>query len=295
MRKVVLVVVVFVLIGLAIGVACAYTGFMQYGDVDDRDLERWDYCDGIICGADEFFIEGGNDTCWILVHSYSATPLEMRPLAERINVEFGDSVLGVRLNGHGGVPSELYDLNLDDWYSQVEEIFIDESSRCESVNIIGSSFGGAIALRLAQEYEVGNLFILNAYVYPVWPGSNLLLKIFSPIFHYVKKGNVARINDPEGLDNHVAYLNFVFSPVSGSSGFLNKVFSSSYLISEDILIQHSTKDEVADFSTLYTVFNLISSNNKELVSLSDSNHILLADYDSDVVIENIIDFETRFR
>jgi carboxylesterase len=277
-----------------------FTGFLQAAAVDDRDLAYWNYSDGLIDGASAFEIPGTNETCWILIHGYAATPLEMRELADVIGDEFGDRVVVVRLVGHGKVPSELRDLSLDDWYAQVSEVFEEMHGVCERVNVVGSSFGGALSLRLAEDYDVKNLFVLDVYLLPTYRWymvfvPNSYLNVFSPMLDYAKKSKVSNINDPEGLKDFVAYWNFPFLPVKNSAEFLDEVYNNLIRIDDNILIQHSLWDSIADPDIAQDIFDKVSSENKRLVWFEDSDHIILADYDSDEAIANVVRFEKENR
>ena len=289
-----------VILGVVLFLLFFFTGFLQKNGVDSRDLNRWNYSNGVIEGAEAFNLLGDNHTCWVLIHSYAATPIEMKELAHEIYDEFSDSVYVIRLEGHGEVPSKLYNLSLDDWYLQVSNIYEDVSSECENVNVVGSSFGGALSIRLAEDYDFKSLFVVNGYLAPTYKwytvfNLNFYLDIFTPVLHYSKKVKSARINDPEGLKNHVAYLNFVFSSVRDSRNFLADTYINISSVNENLLIQHSTGDSVADPNPVEDFFNMASSNSKEMVWFEKSDHVILSDYDSEEAIKNIIEFEKKNR
>jgi len=282
---------------------CGYffTGIFQLDKIDDRDLNYWVYGnDEIILNSSAFELKGDDDVCWFLIHSFCSTPDEMRSLAQKVNGEFNDTVFVSKLLGHGEVPSKIINLSLDDWYLQVFREFDNLSSGCNKVNVVGSSFGGALALKLAEEKKINNLFLLNAYIKPVkgWYyfsfDSNDVLGFFSPLIHYFKKLEVAKINDPVGLESHVAYYNFPLSSVFNSKDFLNGMIKNFSLIDENVLVLHSVNDEVASFFAIKNMFESVSSENKKIVVLNKSNHILLRDYDSGRVIDEIISFEKIF-
>lgn len=272
------------------------TGFLQENKINNRDLERWDYKEGLIDGSEEFEFNGNRDMCWLLIHSYTATPLEMKWIGERLNREFGNYVFGIRLLGHGEVPSNIVSLSLDDWYKQVEEKFEELDDECKNVNVVGSSFGGALGIKLSEEKEFASLYVLNGYLKPTYKfyhvfSPKIYINLFGNLFHYSKKTKVAKINDPEGLKVHVAYMNMPSSPVKNSQVFLETVFNDIVRVNENLLIQHSVNDDVASFNAISELYEKSSSMKKEIVLFENSNHILLMDYDSEEVIENIIEFE----
>lgn len=279
-----------------------FTGMFQLSSIDNRDLKFWSYDDsGIILNSSEFELSGSDDVCWFMIHSYCSTPDEMRELATMVNVEFNDTVVVTRLLGHSETPSKIVNLSLEDWYEQVSFEFDNLSSRCGSVNVVGSSFGGALAIKLSEEREFGELFLINAYVKPVenflysLVDFDSLMEIVSPIFNYLKKFETAKINDFVGLENHIAYYNFPFAPVLNSENFLKGMIENFNLIDENVLIVHSVNDDVASFNSIMDMYGLVSSENKEFLELEKSNHVILRDYDSKDVIEKIIEFEKSFR
>jgi len=112
---------------------------------------------------------------------------------------------------------------------------------------------------------------------------------------YSKKTKLAQINNPEGLKNYISYWNFPVVPVLDSQRFLINLADSLGKVNENILIQHSKNDDTADLYSSKLIFEKVSSNNKELIVFTKSNHVLLFDYDKEEVINNIIAFEKENR
>ncbi|MCD4771438.1 hypothetical protein K8R30_03405 [archaeon] len=277
-----------------------FTGFLQKNGIDSRDVEYWNYSDGEISGTGEIYLEGNNGTCWLLIHSYVATPLEMRELAFEVHGEFGDSVKVMRLVGHGGVPSDLEDVSFGDLYADVEKEFVFLEESCEEVNVVGSSMGGTLAVYLAENEDLKNLYLVNAYLsivyewyYVFYPG--FYIEYLGPGLHYSKKGQIARISDPLGRAEHVAYLNMPYYTLKTTEDILAGVRDDAGLVTENVLAQHSVNDPVANVGSVEDFVGAVSSENKEMVLFEDSHHVLLMDYDADFVIENILEFEGKFR
>jgi len=277
------------------------SGIFQEDKIDLRDLKVWERdADGIVVGAKEFVVEGNKETCWLMIHGFTASPNEMIELSERINSEFGDYVYAMRLKGHGEVPSKIIDLSLEDWYEQVDEEFENLNSKCENVNIVGFSFGGALATRLAEEKKLKNVYLLAPYVYARYKVIRIFkletyLDLFAEMIGYSKKTKLAQINDPEGLKSYISYWNFPVVPVLKSQLFLIDLVKDLNKIDEPILIQHSKNDDTADILSSRIIFETIISEDKEFVIFERSNHVLLFDYDKEEVINNIIEFESERR
>lgn len=289
----------FLILILAVVLFFGYTksGFFQRDKIDEKDLVSWNYSDGKIVGTDAIEIHGDKKVCWLLIHSYCATPLEMKELAYNISEAYGDYVYVPLLEGHGEVPSAILDLSLNEWYLQVEQDFERLNLECESVNVVGSSFGGALATRLSEEKDFKNLYVVNGYFYPshkwfyVLP-LNFYVNIFGDLLVYSKKTKKdARINDPEGLERHITYKYFPLIPLKNSNHFLSEVMNEFEKVDESVLILHSRGDEAANPNGALTLFDNSVSEDKELFWLDESNHIIFMDYNRDDAIKLILEFE----
>jgi carboxylesterase len=276
------------------------TGMFSPNHIDDEDLARWEYKNGIIKGAEEISIQNNKETCWLLIHGYASTPKDMDELASKISHQLNDSVRVPRLQGHGEVPSNLLELNINNWYSQSEAELFSLIQQCTNVNIVGFSMGGVIALKLAQNNEINNLYLISPYLrlrYKFW---NILskesyLNLLADSFIYKKKNNVAQINSPEGIEDHISYISTPLQPIKNSFPLIDEIILNLNNIEYPTLIQHSKNDDTIDIESSQIVLNKISSNNKELITYTNSNHVLLSDFDKDEVINNIINFELQTR
>ena len=67
------------------------------------------------------FIYPGNKTGFVLVHGFTATTTEVRPLAERLHQE-GYTVSAPLLPGHDTHPDDLNKVSWQDWYQTVKSV-----------------------------------------------------------------------------------------------------------------------------------------------------------------------------
>ncbi len=277
------------------------TGFLQGSRIDKRDLFSWQYnAQDQIEDTEEFAIKGERETCWILIHSYTATPLEMKELARKINFEVNDMVYVPKLSGHGEVPSHLLDKNISLWYEEVESRYITFSKLCNKINIVGSSLGAVIALRLAEEHEVSNLYILNPFLSKPYEPYKLLpfktrTSLLSSILNYKKKKELGKINSPEGREAHISYWNMPYLPIKNSLPFIDETISNFNKVTIPTFIAFSENDEVAGSYSAEKIYSEIGTENKVLLNYPDSNHILLFDYNKDKLLDDIGSFELRNR
>lgn len=272
------------------------TGIFQKSKIDSRDKSYWSYdSEGYIIGAREFSLNGSKENCWILVHSYTATPLEMKELAISINSEFKEYVSVPLLEGHSQTPSKLIGKNNSIWYNQIDKEIYSLSKECKNISLVGSSISAPIVLRLAEEKEFKSIYILNSFIKMPYKPSRVLplrtyVNIFTPIVHYNKKTEIAQIKSEEGKKVHVAYWNMPYLPVKGSFAFIDEVELSLFKIKEPIFIGHSHNDPTADGKGAELVYNSVSSEIREIRWYDNSEHVLLLDNDKNKIIKDIINF-----
>ncbi|UFX83021.1 alpha/beta hydrolase [Candidatus Absconditicoccus praedator] len=276
-----------------------FTGFLNGEKIDNRDLEHWEYTsDGKIKGAEEIKLEGENQTCWLMIHGYTSVPDEFKNYAKEINKTFGDYVYVPRLEGHGTKPSDMIDIDVKDWYNQVDDIYKKLENKCNNINIVGFSLGGFLSIAIAQnQYEsTNNLYLLAPFIklsYIEYDNFSLAeyAEVVGQHLVYGSKINIAQINKPGGEKEHIAYLNFPFEPITNSFDYFEQIRGSLGEVNIPTLIQHSKKDRTNNIQGSKLIYDNIASEYKKLIKLEKSNHVLMRDYEKNKVLENIIKFE----
>lgn len=273
------------------------TGFLRPQQIDDADAAHWMRDEnGVIAGNDTITLQGNTRHCWLAIHSFAATPDEMRNLAEQIHQDRGDTVVAPRLLGHATLPSELQTYTMDDWYLQVGTEYRTLAATCDEVSVVGSSIGGALALRLAEDHDLHAVYAINPYLYRTPQHWYYLAPVewymeqLEPVLHFIRRREVAQISDPSGLAAHTAYYYLPVRPMTASREFFATTEARLSEITEPTLILHSTEDPVSDYQTATTIAESVTANQVALRTFSDSKHILLRDYEQLNVIQSILDF-----
>jgi carboxylesterase len=99
----------------------------------------------------------------LLVHGFTATPHEMRPLAERLYQQ-GDTVFAVRLPGHGTSPADLAKKRYEEWLDAVDRGYQLLADRGLSVTGVGQSTGALLLLNLAHSHHFDALVLLSPFL-----------------------------------------------------------------------------------------------------------------------------------
>ncbi|MFH1016674.1 MAG: alpha/beta fold hydrolase [Pseudomonadota bacterium] len=97
-----------------------------------------------------FDLPGGPEAV-LLIHGFTATPAEMRPVADLLSREFGWRCLAPLLPGHGTTLEDLERCKWTDWMRSVEEALGVLSRDHERIHLAGISMGALLALELFRE------------------------------------------------------------------------------------------------------------------------------------------------
>jgi len=92
----------------------------------------------------------------LLLHGFSGTPGEMRPLADYLLAR-GAAVEAPLLAGHGGAQEQLATATWRDWTDSARAGLDRLRARCSVVIVVGFSMGGAIGLYLAARTPIDGL------------------------------------------------------------------------------------------------------------------------------------------
>ncbi len=111
-----------------------------------------------------FFIDpAGATSAVLLVHGFTASPWEMRPLAEELQGR-GFACLAVRLPGHGTSAKDLANRRWEDWLATVVRGYDLLSARFAYVYGAGLSTGSLLLLALARQRPLAGVVLLSPYL-----------------------------------------------------------------------------------------------------------------------------------
>ena len=104
-----------------------------------------------------------NGRAALLIHGFSASPNEMRPLGERMAAE-GYLVLGVRLAGHGTNPRDLQQCRWQDWYMSAYRGYEILTESGLPIDLLAQSTGALIGLELALRKPFRRAALLSPFL-----------------------------------------------------------------------------------------------------------------------------------
>lgn len=100
--------------------------------------------------AAPFELGGGDDAC-LLIHGFTGSPWDMRPLGEGLAAR-GFHVRGLRLPGHASTPDALSQVTHRDWEEAVESALL-SLKNFRHVFVAGLSMGALLSIVLAARHQ----------------------------------------------------------------------------------------------------------------------------------------------
>lgn len=243
-------------------------------------------------GAEPFFFKG-NDIGCLLIHGFTGTPLEVRGLGEHLATK-GYTVLGVRLFGHSTRMEDLDRAHFRDWLASVEDGYhlLQPSSR--KIIVLGLSTGADLAVVLASQLPVDGLVIMAApYALPSDPRLRFI-RILSLVYPRIWKENDDQ-SQAQHLPDHITYPAYPTRAVAELNSLLAVMRQSLPLVRAPALLIQSRKDDSLGVSAtaMQQLHDALGSQDKQMVWLEDSGHVVTQDIERDYVFQLITAFVER--
>jgi carboxylesterase len=241
----------------------------------------------IIPTAEPFFFPGGPIGV-LLVHGFTGSPKEMRWMGEYLAKD-GCSVLGVRLAGHATVPDDLLRVSWQDWLSSVEDGYHLLKGMSKDIIVAGLSMGGILTLLFAANFQVSGLIAMSTpYELPPDPRMRFLpwLWRFMPT---LSKGE-PDWQDPKPAEDHIDYPYYATKAIIELVQLIAEMQVALPRITAPALLMQSTKDGSVSYDNMEKIYTRLGSQDKEMVTLENSGHVIVRDQDKERVFETAASF-----
>lgn len=177
----------------------------------------------------------------ILVHDFTGSPAEMRPLADALHGE-GYSVIVPVLDGHGTVREDLTSATRLTWQASVDRA-IDAADRLSgTVHLVGYSLGGLLCM-FATDQSISSLTIINPLVKFV-DKSIHAARALQLVTRYQQWWAPGRGAEPSMQEFHVGYDSFPMSALVHVLEARAAAITAAEWIERPTLIVQSRRDEV---------------------------------------------------
>jgi len=277
------------------GLSCVWNRQFHHGPTGSSPC---DPVTGVMKGAEEIRLEGGNRRACLMLHGWLTTPADFGDLPARLAAA-GWDVYAPHMKGHCTHPREMIDLTADDILVKARADYAELRRRYDEVVVVGFSMGGAIALLLGDEAEPPEKFVLVApflgvrhkwyYLLPArwWHG------IISPCVPYIGRGkSILRINRKEGLSRLVTYTVYPTSANGAIFDLRRRVLAAAAegRPAGPTLLLYAPGDDVCSPGAECDMFEQLPHPANRLFAAPKSNHHILNDYDREEAIQTVLDF-----
>jgi carboxylesterase len=248
---------------------------------------------------DGFALPGSRSLGCLLVHGFTATPDEMRPLGEALAAR-GFSVRAVRLAGHSTDVADLARTRWTDWFASVEEGVGRLAMDVPRVAIAGMSLGALLALHLAavRPPDVAALVLCGT---PLrlgdarirWLPALARIPWVARRWATIPKNGGPDIADPAVRAASTSYGEMPLVSVLELLRLQAIVRTEVARVTQPALLLHGRGDHGVPLANLTVLRRSIGSTDVETHVLERSWHIVTLDYDRDEVARLTGDFLTR--
>jgi carboxylesterase len=227
--------------------------------------------------GDLFYLQG-NRVGVLLVHGFTASTAEMRPLAEYLHNK-GYTVSGPLLPGHNTYPEDINNYTWKDWVATVESAYQELAKDCEQIFIGGESTGGVLALYLATYHPeiAGILTYAPALKLNFRIADLILLYVLAPFVPYIQT---------EDSDDGLAWRGYQARPLKGVIQLLRlqrKTKIKLATIRKPVLIVQGRLDTTVHPDVPEMISDSVSSDIIEINWMNESAHCVALDRELDRV------------
>lgn len=241
---------------------------------------------GILRGAEPFFLPGAQHGV-VLIHGFTGSPSEMRPLGDYLNQE-GFTVIGPRLSGHGTSPDEMAQTAWPHWYSSVEDSYHLLRPICATIAVVGLSMGGLLAFKLAAEYPLAQVVSINTPIF-IADKRLSLLPMYRLFQDFVPKKRRKLAADPA---YNVSYDRTPLSSLSSLMQLIKHVDQLLPAVRTPTLIIQSRNERTVRPESARHIYDCLGSSHKRIEWLEHSGHIATLDVDYRQVFAAVEEFLT---
>lgn len=229
----------------------------------------------------------GRDEALLVIHGFTGTPGELRPIGDLAHDALGWTVEAPLLPGHGTTPADLAPRRLAEWTNAVEGRFRALRAAHARVHVAGLSMGGLLALRLLRTFgDAVASAVLLAPVVALRPPLALAMRALPFV-----PGPLPRIDvrkSGRGPAGHVAYDVYPLPAVRELARLQREIRRDARAIATPTLIGYSTRDEVVDDRAVEGILPRFA--HARTLRLERSGHILPLDCENAAVLGAVEDF-----
>lgn len=234
----------------------------------------------LLAGGEPFLLTGGRIGC-LLIHGFTGTPAEMRPLGVHLH-ELGYTALGIRLFGHATRPEDMIHARRSDWLADVESGLAMLRGGCDKVVAAGLSMGGLLALWAGTQDSVEAVVCLSTPLSMPRNGRSRFAHLLSRLTPYVPKG-APDWHDPSSGDGHLTYPAYPTRATAELRDLMLDIRRILPMVRVPLLIIQARGDRAVPQDSMQVILEQSGSTHKQTLWLEDSGHVITRDRERNTV------------
>ncbi len=236
-----------------------------------------------------FYLEGSKPVGILLLHGFTATTVEVRPLAEFFH-NSGFSVFCPLLPGHGTKPEDLIPVTWKDWYKTAKEGY-QKIQHKPFRFVAGESMGALLSLLLAAEVPDINGIILFApalKIKNIWQA-----KWLAPFIKIMPKNYLPEEDEEDQTLPWQGYNVVTLPAVAQLEKLQKEVMKILPLIHQPVIIFQGKLDHTIDPAGSEIILEKIPAAQKSIIRLEKSGHCVVLDRELETVKALTLNFIER--
>ncbi|GCF11142.1 alpha/beta hydrolase [Dictyobacter arantiisoli] len=227
----------------------------------------------------------------LLVHGLNGGRDDMLELSEHL-AQQGLITENILLPGHGTHVWDMLPIGWAEWAAAVRAELQALKARCTRVFLVGHSLGGALCLHVAASEPVTGIVTMCAPIemFPGMLNAVRLVRHFTPWLPTLRED----IHDPVARRlrqrTREVYRRTPMAPVESMLQYLPLLRAELPQVTAPILIMVARQDHVVPARDGRTIYRLVGSQEKYLVTFHRSYHVIMKDHERDEVFARTLIF-----
>lgn len=243
-------------------------------------------------GANPFEIKGSKEAV-LLLHGFTGTPGEMRPIADAIHDAFGYTCVAPLLPGHGTTIEDLDTTTFLNWQQAARDSYEKLSKSYQKVHVAGLSAGALLCMDLLLRYPDIASAVLLAPAISLRGISKKVMRLLlcvplPPLFFPISK-------PPAQIQEHIAYRAYPLRSLK-QFGLLQSLTKRSLRnIPTPTLTIYSTADKTIDDRGIEETLHYFQHVKSKSVRLTRAEHILPLSCEKKEILREVVDFHRSLK
>lgn len=240
------------------------TGICHHESSDYKVIDRSEA--EYLEGAEPFEHVEGNRKAVLFIHGYPGSA-KMYYLVRKLAIRDGYDVFSPTIPGFGTNHGDMIKSNFSMWYKYLSDYYTDIRVNYKEFYIVGNSMGGALTLKLAEEFNKGHLepTAIATIAPPVFVKklSARFVRFISFFKSYIpaKQPPKDKSLDQDGETEWVGYYGLFPKQVYSLLLGFKSIKKDLYLINTPCYFCHAKEDKTVSFDNLGYITDHISSEN----------------------------------